>query len=156
MVNFINLRLPRFSLRFFVYFLFSLVILVLVAEGAYYFWLQNKEVTFPKSEEQIQPQATNEITTEWINLIEGEIKEIREGALIISVVNDFGSPIPIPKEVEIEVASEAKIIPVGELEELPPILFTDLKIGDIIQAGSLTRLTERKFKAESIALMVNR
>lgn len=144
---------PRFSLRFFIYLLFGLVILILAVEGGYYFWLKNKEVTFPKSEEQIQPQATNEVTTEWIHLIEGEIKEIREGTLIITVVNDFNSPIHIPEEVEIEVSSEAKIFIVERLEGMRTILFTDLKIGDIIHAGGLTKIAEAKFKAGSIAVV---
>jgi len=37
----ISLSRPRFSLRFFVYLLFGLIVLTLVAEGGYYFWGQH-------------------------------------------------------------------------------------------------------------------
>lgn len=153
-MNLPNFRLsrPSFTPRFFIYFLFGLILLVLLVEGGYYVWLKNKEVTFPKSEEQIQPQATNEVITEWINLIEGEISEIRERTLVITVVNDFGSPFFIPEEVEVEVTGEAVAIVVTEQLEERPILFTDLKIGDRIQAGELTRLAESKFEAKRIVV----
>lgn len=38
----INLSRPRFSLRFFIYFLFGLITIVLIAEGGYYFWAQRE------------------------------------------------------------------------------------------------------------------
>lgn len=154
MINFANLKLPRLSLRLFLFILFALVILVLVAEGGYYFWIQRKK--------QVEWQATD-----WVDLIEGQINEIKGRTLIITV-NDFNSL--IPKKVEIEVDSEADIFifplfPSSEVIEkflslseeeferaMPPVLFTDLKAGDTIQAGILTKLTETKFKAESIAV----
>lgn len=47
-------RPPRFSLRFFIYFLFGLVILILAIEGGYYFWIQRQRSFirdyFPKEE----------------------------------------------------------------------------------------------------------
>jgi len=145
MFNFTKLKVSRPSLRLFLFILFGLVILILIAEGGYYYFSLKKK------------EAKSTITdSDWINLIEGEINEIRGRTLIITVVNDFDSPIPIHEEVEIEVISEAEIFTVEGLEEMQAILFTDLKIGDIIQAGSLTRLAERKFEAKSIALMVNR
>lgn len=45
----ISISRPPFSPRLFIYFLFGLIILVLVAEGGYYFWLQRrvKEKSLP-------------------------------------------------------------------------------------------------------------
>jgi len=42
MFNRIDLKFPRFSFRTFLFFLFGLVILVLLAEGGYYFWVQRE------------------------------------------------------------------------------------------------------------------
>ena len=44
MLNFIKPRLPRPSFRFFLFVLFGLAILVLLAEGGYYFWIQKGAV----------------------------------------------------------------------------------------------------------------
>lgn len=147
MLNFIKPRLLHPSLRLFLFVLFALVILVLAAEGGYYFLVQRKE--------KARLQATD-----WVNLIEGRINKI-DGRTLIITVNDFNSL--IPKKVEIEVASDAiviipipehgRLIPGKEFEEMQPILFTDLKVGDTIQAGILTKLARTKFKAESIALI---
>lgn len=41
----VSLSRPRFSLRFFVYFLFGLVILILAAEGGYCVWVQQRVQT---------------------------------------------------------------------------------------------------------------
>ncbi len=158
------MNLPRinfsslFSPRIFIYFLFALVILILLVEGGYYLFFQKK--------------AAKPAHTDWVNLIEGEIKEIEERTLIISVKdNSF-----IPKKVEIELADNAKIFipPSGDLFEKPfpveeeeqmrfaleleavareSISFADLKVGALIQAGSLTKLAGTKFKAESIAVI---
>ena len=38
----ISFSKPTFSLRFFIYVLFGLIILVLLAEGGYYFWAQKR------------------------------------------------------------------------------------------------------------------
>ena len=147
-----------FSPRFFIYFLFGLVILVLLAEGGYYFFQRKK--------------ATRPAHTDWVNLIEGEIKEIRERTLILSVKDTS----LIPKKIEIELADNARIFvsPSGDLFEKPfpvekeeqmrfaleleavareSILFTDLKVGMLVQAGGLTKLAGTKFKAESIAVI---
>ena len=152
----ISLSKPSFSPRFFIYFLFGLVILVLAVEGGYYFWTQRKE--------KARLQATD-----WVNLIEGKINKI-EGRTLIITVNDFNSV--IPRKVEIEVDSETEIFITPSPEEfkkflllseeefvrqldviMPPILFANLKVGDIIQAGILTKIAEAKFKAESIAVI---
>lgn len=146
MFNRIKLRLPQLTLHTILFSLFGLVILVLLAEGGYYFWVQRKE----KAEWQ---------ATDWVNLIEGRINKI-DGRTLIITVKDFNSL--IPKKVEIEVDSEATIFIPPSPEELekqfdaamqPILILTDLKAGDIIQAGILTKLTKTKFKAESIAVI---
>lgn len=149
---------PSSSPRSFIYFLFGLVILILLAEGGYYLFFQ-KKVAKPAH-------------TDWVNLIEGEIKEIRERTLIILVKDNS----LMPKKVEIELADNARIFipPSGNLFEMPfpveekeqirfvleleavareSISFADLKVGALIQAGGLTKLAGTKFKAESIAVI---
>lgn len=152
----ISFSKPSFSSRFFLYLLFGLIVLVLATEGGYYFWIQRKE--------KARWQATN-----WVNLIEGKINKI-EGRSLIITVNDFNSL--IPKKVEIEVDSEATIFIFPSPEEfeklslvseeeferqldavMQPILLADLKAGDMIQVGILTKLTKTKFKAKSIAVI---
>lgn len=153
-----SFKLPRFSFRFFIFFLFALVVLVLVVEGGYYFFSQRKK----------EARSTN---TVWGELIEGQIKEIKGRTLLITVKDNS----LIPRKVEIEVLSDVqviippsrglvnKILSAGEENEgefaaqleaaTKFILFTDLKVGDIIQASILTKLTGTKFKAESIAVI---
>lgn len=155
MVNIPAPQPSRFSLRFFIYFLFGLVLLVLVVEGGYYFFQIRK--------------GTRPVNTVWGELIEGKVNEIKERTLVVTVKDNS----LIPKKVEIEVAGDAiifippsrnliaKSLSMREEEQIEfidqfeaqSVLFTDLKVGDTIQAGILTKLTRTKFKAESIAVV---
>lgn len=158
MFNCINLRFPRFTFRTFLFVLFGLVLLVLLVEGGYYYFSQIRK-------------GARLVNTVWDELIEGQINEIKGKTLVITVKDNS----LIPKKVEIEVASDArifivpprdlleKVLSAGEEERMSlsgqlevaqkSIKFTDLKVGDTIQAGILTKLTKTKFKAESIAVI---
>jgi len=138
----------------------GLVILFLAAEGGYYYFFQRR-------------QEARFVNTDRVELIEGQINEIKGRTLAITMKDNS----LIPRKVEIEVASDARIfiLPprdllekafkenLGEIEKVElaaqlelaekSIEFTDLKVEDRIQAGSLAKLARTKFKAESIAVI---
>jgi len=73
----ISLSQPSFSFRFFLYFLFGLVLLVLAAEGGYYFWVQ-REV---RKQSQNPVIARQEGVFSYVNLPDGTTQKVILGTI---------------------------------------------------------------------------
>jgi len=73
----ISLFKPQFNPRFFIYFLFGLVLLILLAEGGYYFWVQ-REV---KKQSKNPAIAREEGVFSYVNLPDGTTQKVILGTI---------------------------------------------------------------------------
>lgn len=129
----ISFSRPSFSLRFFVYVLFGLIILILAAEGGYYFYYR------------FQHQFDKKMIT-------GRIKTKKDKVLLIE---RFGKN--VDREIKVEIAPDAKVVKAvpsdgsQQSEILNPADFLNaLNVGEMV---SLLRLRPRLLK-EPIANVI--
>lgn len=74
----ISFRPSRLSSRFFIYFLFGLIILVLAVEGGYYFWIQKRA-----ERQQVENPVINRVegVFTYINSTEGTVEKMILGTI---------------------------------------------------------------------------
>lgn len=159
---------PRFSLRFFIYLLFGLVILVLLVEGGYFFYLQQKKVkerpsgTKPiintesmegKSQivlEEIQKDLGEGKVAGDVALFKGKVEKI-EGRTVAM----FAETSNFPVYINVDVPPDAVFFKSGDhvqggWEMLKGDYFNDIKVGSRIVFSDLLPGKENFFSSKKV------
>ncbi|TSC54456.1 MAG: hypothetical protein LiPW31_104 [Microgenomates group bacterium LiPW_31] len=147
-----TLHFPRFSSRFFLYFLFGLVILILAVEGGYYFWIQKrmarqqtKNPLIAREEGVFSYVKLPDGTTQKVIL--GTIKEINGNLLTIKTDNNKTAQVLFTgeKTASIDLTSGLGDYRFGSIN--------DLLIGDKVTVADTYADKEGKIGAKSLTIV---
>lgn len=138
MFNFINLKLPRPSFRLFLFILFALIVLVLIAEGGYYFWVQKRMETQETKNPVI---AREEGSFTYIKQPDGSIEKMILGTIrkidgnLLTIKTDNNKIVQVlfigedPDITEVNFDLKIADFKVGTM--------ADLSIGDVVNIGDI-------------------
>lgn len=130
MNNSADLKPSRSPLRLFLFILFALVILVLLAEGGYYFWLQ-KRVEKQQSQEEVFTYYTDPSDDSIQKMIDGTIEKIEGNLLTIKTNNNKTAQVLFTGEYILIVDDD----PESDAEEEGTI--EDLLVGDKVRVADI-------------------
>lgn len=180
MFNIPTIKFPRFSLRFFIYFLFGLALLILLAEGGYYFWITKFKKDQKTAGKQFPAEGVESARVEYyqegmfgymekagkepqLGIIIGQVQAI-EGRSVFAVDIDKKTA----DSVEIIASNDAKFYifywnypldnPRDALAGIPGEgwsegNFNDIEPGDVVEAGGLVEINKKKFRAASFLVI---
>lgn len=151
-------RLPRFSFRFFIYFLFGLMILVLAVEGGYYFWAQ-REI---KKQAQNPVIARQEGVFTYINSPDGSVEKMILGTIekldgnLLTIKTDNNKIVQVLFTGENLLITDLTSIRPGDRPE-PGDFKTgtrdDLSIGDVVRVGEIHSENKGQITSKFLAVV---
>lgn len=155
MFNRISLRFPRFTFRIFLFSLFILVIVVLVAEGGYYFWVQRET----KKQTKNPVIARQEGVFSYVNLpdgttqkvILGTIKGIDGNLLTIKTDNNKTAQVLFTGE-NVQIADLASELESARLEVKNGTI-DNLLIGDKVTIAEIYSENGGQIKAKALTII---
>lgn len=143
---------PLFSPRFFIYFLFGLVILVLAVEGGYYFWVQKR---LKRQQSKNPVIARQEGVFTYVNSPEGTVEKMILGTITEVDGNSLTIKTDNNKTVQVVFTGEGLLI--ANLTSGEPVekmgTIADLLIGDEVRVADIYSETEEQIAAKFLAIV---